>query len=227
MGVRINLNDFGESISVTKSNVFFSEHGNGTFFGGPIADFWIGLTNMINPPDWAWTDGTTLDYTNWRESPKKKPRNLNSCGSVARSDGRWNSDDCFKAKPFVCKVPNSDGAPMTTKPAPPITTRPQPATTRAPAPVVTTGGPASCPTGWTYFGPTQACYLLTPPLDWTTAEDYCVNRSAHLASIHNFVEFNFFDGKSNLKLLPVKILVSFKNLIQTGSGRVSAHSMPP
>lgn len=62
---------------------------------------WIGLTrhNAKNP--WMWSSGDTpglVDYTNWASLPTSQ-----KCGAV-RVDGKWLSEGCNTALPFVCQT---------------------------------------------------------------------------------------------------------------------------
>uniref|UniRef100_A0A914YPA2 C-type lectin domain-containing protein n=1 Tax=Panagrolaimus superbus TaxID=310955 RepID=A0A914YPA2_9BILA len=62
---------------------------------------------------------------------------------------------------------------------------------------ITSTSPATpvnpCPQNWTYFAPSSACfYSPLTDFNWTDAEEFCVNRSSHLVSIHSEEELYFF-----------------------------------
>uniref|UniRef100_A0A914PIG3 C-type lectin domain-containing protein n=1 Tax=Panagrolaimus davidi TaxID=227884 RepID=A0A914PIG3_9BILA len=138
-----------------------------------MTDFWIGLTNMMPGGNWTWTDGTPLDFTDWDNG---EPENItgNNCAGQSINGGIWKTDDCYKTKPYICKVDKTffDPPPQTTK-----------------YPIY-----ANCPFPFTYFQPTHSCYGVgnyTGPLNWTLGQQHCEAFGANLTSIHSVEELLF------------------------------------
>uniref|UniRef100_A0A914PM20 C-type lectin domain-containing protein n=1 Tax=Panagrolaimus davidi TaxID=227884 RepID=A0A914PM20_9BILA len=166
------------SIHDVFTNTLLAQQGGIYFHESTITDFWIGLNNMMPSGNWTWMDGTPLDFTDWAPG---EPKNVtgNNCATLSINDGYWRSENCFKTKPYICKVDKSFYEPSTT----PITT-------------TTSGYPAfvQCPYPFAYFQPTHSCYgvgSLTVPSNWSVAEQYCLGYGGHLASIHSVQEINF------------------------------------
>nr|P0DM39.1 RecName: Full=Snaclec alboaggregin-D subunit beta; Flags: Precursor [Trimeresurus albolabris] len=57
--------------------------------------FWIGVNNIWNGCNWQWSDGTGLDYKEWREQFE--------CLVAKTFDNQWWSMDCNSTYSFVCK----------------------------------------------------------------------------------------------------------------------------
>uniref|UniRef100_A0A914Z5M7 C-type lectin domain-containing protein n=1 Tax=Panagrolaimus superbus TaxID=310955 RepID=A0A914Z5M7_9BILA len=134
-------------------------------------DFWIGGTLLMHAGNWSWIDNSIFDFIDWN---KGEPQNIsgNGCISVSTVNGAWSSQDCFKAKPYICNV---------------ASTTPPP----------TNPSYLNCSLGWTYFQPTGSCYGVEMPnpgkLNWTAAEEYCEKSGAHLTSIHSWEEYSFIE----------------------------------
>uniref|UniRef100_A0AC34EZR5 C-type lectin domain-containing protein n=1 Tax=Panagrolaimus sp. ES5 TaxID=591445 RepID=A0AC34EZR5_9BILA len=111
-------------------------------------DFWIGGTLLMNAGNWSWIDNSTFDFSDWN---KGEPQNISGhgCISVSIVNGAWSSQDCFKQKPYICKL--SSKTPSPTNPS-----------------------YFNCTLGWTYFEPTGSCYGVEMPnpgkSNWTAAE---------------------------------------------------------
>ena len=58
----------------------------------------------------------------------------------------------------------------------------------------------TCPSEWTYFEESKACYKIITWSTWTTAESDCVAEGAHLASFHSAAENNFATCKLSFLL---------------------------
>jgi hypothetical protein len=83
------------------TNAWISQEASKYFHESTVINFWIGLTDLINPGNWSWTDGTLM---NFNETSFNKTLNGLDCISVTMANGQWQADDCFKAKPYVCKL---------------------------------------------------------------------------------------------------------------------------
>uniref|UniRef100_A0AC34FQ79 C-type lectin domain-containing protein n=1 Tax=Panagrolaimus sp. ES5 TaxID=591445 RepID=A0AC34FQ79_9BILA len=135
------------------------------------ANFWIGLNSFSSSRKWSWTDNSNFDFKEWASS---EPKNFTqSCGTVTIQNGLWTSDDCLKAKPFVCEVSANPIYPVY----------------------------ENCSIGWMYFEPTVSCYgrngygnngaFGNIYRNWTEAEKFCQSQNAHLVSIHSYDELKF------------------------------------
>uniref|UniRef100_A0AC34F046 C-type lectin domain-containing protein n=1 Tax=Panagrolaimus sp. ES5 TaxID=591445 RepID=A0AC34F046_9BILA len=154
---------FTNSLLAQEADIYFHE--------STVTDFWIGLTNLMPGGNWTWTDGTKFDFSAW-DSSEPKNATGNNCVTLSLSNGLWKADDCFKLKPFVCKIDKSFYEPSTTS-----------------YPVY-----ANCTYPFTYFEPTHSCYGVgnwTDPLNWTQGEQYCLGYNGHLTSIHSYQEQDF------------------------------------
>uniref|UniRef100_A0A914P937 C-type lectin domain-containing protein n=1 Tax=Panagrolaimus davidi TaxID=227884 RepID=A0A914P937_9BILA len=147
--------------------------GTQDFHGSTVVDFWIGLTTLVKPPTWSWTDGSAQNFTEWAPT---EPSNITAeaCAAISTTHGSWSAQDCFKMKPYVCAVPKVPSPPAFVK----------------------------CPVGWIYFQPTHSCFGLsyvqqTAPIayNWTMAEELCIKLGGHLPSFHSVDEFNVINCK--------------------------------
>uniref|UniRef100_A0AC35FYX8 C-type lectin domain-containing protein n=1 Tax=Panagrolaimus sp. PS1159 TaxID=55785 RepID=A0AC35FYX8_9BILA len=145
------------------ANALLAQEGIKALHTSTETDFWIGATNLMKPPTWNWTDGSTFDFTDWK---KGEPQNTsgNNCAVLSMTDGYWSAQDCFMQKPFVCKVPSTPNYPLN----------------------------YNCSAGWFYFAQTHSCYganAFAFRSNWTAAEKYCKDSGAILPSIHSYAEF--------------------------------------
>lgn len=135
---------------------------------------------MNNPNIWEWTDESKLDFLDWK---KGEPQNISgsNCMSLSTTDGYWSAQNCYNPKPFVCAVA-----------ATPTTATPM---------LSTISSIKNCSNGWTYFEPTDSCYVAFSPnnfpdRDWQWAENFCLTFGAHSPSIHSAEEQSFLHGKT-------------------------------
>uniref|UniRef100_A0AC34G894 C-type lectin domain-containing protein n=1 Tax=Panagrolaimus sp. ES5 TaxID=591445 RepID=A0AC34G894_9BILA len=80
-------------------NIFLSEEALIKYTESTDTDFWIGATNLMNPPNWTWMDGTAFEFSDWDNN--KTSTSGTDCGAAIMQGGKWIPDDCFKQKPYV------------------------------------------------------------------------------------------------------------------------------
>lgn len=151
----------------------FLEQANTDFPGS--AKLWIGATKTNNNTTWTWSDGSALDFIDWKANEVLNGTNVN-CAILNLVDGLWSAVNCYEQNPYICVTP-------------PISD------------VSTLSPPTSCDEGWLYFAPANACYLEfneTGVQTWQPAEAICVEHGAHLASLHSEEEAKWILGKIEL-----------------------------
>uniref|UniRef100_A0AC35F8F0 C-type lectin domain-containing protein n=1 Tax=Panagrolaimus sp. PS1159 TaxID=55785 RepID=A0AC35F8F0_9BILA len=79
-------------------NFFLIEIQKNTFTSD---DFWFGANSLSTTGNWSWMDNTPFDFSDWE---KGQPQNFTNCGIIRIQDAKWLSDDCFKSKPYICKI---------------------------------------------------------------------------------------------------------------------------
>ena len=142
------------------------------FSQSDVADFWIGVTDLLQPGRWANIDGSSRTYSNWE---KGQPSNMTDfdCGAMIISDGKWTTFNCYTSlKPFVCSVE----AQITESPT--VETQPK-----------------SCQPSWAFSNFTEYCYKIYQNETWTNAKVFCDVQGADLASIHSKDEALFVLGR--------------------------------
>uniref|UniRef100_A0A914DUK5 C-type lectin domain-containing protein n=1 Tax=Acrobeloides nanus TaxID=290746 RepID=A0A914DUK5_9BILA len=140
------------------------------FFANTSSTYWIGGSTMYLPGNWSWTDGTKFGYTNWGNG-QPNPANNTLCLMENYRVGKWYSDSCFRAKPYVCKFSNANSNSTQTT----TTARP----------------PTKCRNGWSLFNQTKRCYMVIHDVNFTQALSTCQNFSSNFVSIHSAQENNF------------------------------------
>ncbi|TKR67855.1 hypothetical protein L596_023939 [Steinernema carpocapsae] len=148
---------------------------------GGEGNFWLGAERS-NPQDaYAWSDGSAFTYQNWGQG---QPDKYNLCSMWDIYTKTWYSPYCSYSGGAVCKKLR---VPKPTVFCPEEcrvqTTCPTAGTTKAPL-------PEKCLLGWRQYG--NGCYLVNAKeMKWMAAENFCVSKDAHLASIHSLSENRF------------------------------------
>ena len=157
---------------------------------------------------WLWLHSDeVLTESFWSPGfPNEEPGNADDCGvMVVELDNFWWEDSSCLAPEVhhntvavICQC-DTDVASTTTTGASSTTTRiPEPTTVTATTTEVTTTTVKtttvtpgdSCPSGWQEFE--GHCYLLVEKFaTWANAENDCISKGGHLASIHSADENNF------------------------------------
>uniref|UniRef100_A0A914QNS9 C-type lectin domain-containing protein n=1 Tax=Panagrolaimus davidi TaxID=227884 RepID=A0A914QNS9_9BILA len=85
------------------TNTFIGQQAQSVFHESTVSDFWIGLTNFEHTKWWIWVDNSIFNFTEWASG---EPRNIsgNNCAALSLTSGFWRAEECYKSKPFVCRV---------------------------------------------------------------------------------------------------------------------------
>ncbi|XP_063953416.1 macrophage mannose receptor 1-like isoform X1 [Lytechinus pictus] len=142
-----------------------------------ISSTWIGISDNENDGSFAWSEGSSVGYTNW--SPNEPTDNANSpdCGSMmtAGGDGSWSTKNCFTLEAFVCKVRSSQPI-FPLDPNNPI---------------------GSCEAGWTLNR--DHCYkVVNNAAYFDDAEANCVSMGSHLTSVNDQEEQSFLSMRASM-----------------------------
>ncbi|XP_027722005.1 secretory phospholipase A2 receptor [Vombatus ursinus] len=150
-------------------------------------NWWIGLREERPYDGFHWRDGSPLIYQNWNDGGERSVNNQSQrCGFISSETGLWSNEDCSVSMSSICKrkkiwviekerdIPKRHGL---------------------------------CPKGWMYFD--YKCFLVEIPKDprhqktWKSAQNFCAEEDATLASIENeveqaFITMNLFGQKANV-----------------------------
>ena len=73
------------------------------------AGMWIGLNDVSAEGQFAWADGSTVDFENWQPGQPDDKDGNEDCVQVPHPNdptaGRWDDDTCSVDKYFLCKMP--------------------------------------------------------------------------------------------------------------------------
>ncbi|XP_054653069.1 galactose-specific lectin nattectin-like [Dunckerocampus dactyliophorus] len=62
---------------------------------------WIGFNDAVQEGVFVWTDGSTVDFTDWANNRPRTNDNLN-CAEINFRDEFWNDVGCRARRAFVC-----------------------------------------------------------------------------------------------------------------------------
>lgn len=83
--------------------------------------YWIGLSSLENRGVYKWTDGTTYNYTNLKQSSTtSNPAMIygdGRCVAISIKTGAWNNIVCNEENYFICKKINFNNITTTTLPS--------------------------------------------------------------------------------------------------------------
>ncbi|XP_059150343.1 macrophage mannose receptor 1-like isoform X2 [Physella acuta] len=138
--------------------------------------FWIGLSDRTKESSFEWIDGSPFDFSKWDNGEPNGFTSSEDCVEVNSVTRKWNDNNCFTSKPFVCSI--RSGVPLPS--APPT----QPTT------------PARCvDLSWSFYN--GSCYYISPVygpesrLSWFSARRKCHSLGADLVSIVSQDENDF------------------------------------
>uniref|UniRef100_A0A914QEI7 C-type lectin domain-containing protein n=1 Tax=Panagrolaimus davidi TaxID=227884 RepID=A0A914QEI7_9BILA len=156
-------------------NMFVNGEAGNFFTDSSTSDFWIGgIYNTISPGKWSWIDNSTFDFFDW---DKGQPQNTTDsvCASAIMNGAKWQSEDCFIDKPFVCEIKQL----LSTSPTTTTTT-------------TTTKKPNICPDSWIYYNSSNFCYKAFQMYKTCNACDWSVQAWIGLSRIAG--NFQWTDG---------------------------------
>nr|XP_039270230.1 uncharacterized protein LOC120344952 [Styela clava] len=131
---------------------------------------WIGLRDVALQ-QWAWSDGSTLNYVNWAPGEPNNYLESEGCAEMTAHDGNWNDDNCGLRQSYICMKNMNDVGGITFPPTIP----PE----------------GNCPSGYYRFGSkcwTYGGLASGDRLNWYDARQRCENISATLAVVENEYE---------------------------------------
>jgi hypothetical protein len=159
----------------------------------------ITLTVLGKEEHWIWSHSDeNLTDSFWGPSyPNTNIGNTDDCALMVSQLGTfwWQDSSCLtstvQSKTVAPLCQHEHMASQTSPTLPPSTTLPS-STTLPPS---TTTNP--CPSGWEEFE--AHCYMFSgkSTLNWENAENDCIHRGGHLASIHSRAEQDFVISISN------------------------------
>ncbi|VDO98411.1 unnamed protein product [Heligmosomoides polygyrus] len=121
------------------------------------ASFWIGL-NQLNGNVWGYTDGSSVNYTNW-QSANQSQSTAATCAVSTLPDGEWLQNPCSQSRPYVCAI--STIVPVVT--CPPCPTMECP----APPALAMSGNTYTDDADLTWIGLKQATFPDSKEWTWT------------------------------------------------------------
>nr|XP_057934022.1 galactose-specific lectin nattectin-like [Doryrhamphus excisus] len=71
---------------------------------GSFEPSWIGFNDLDLEGEFVWTDGSTVDFTDWANNRPRTNANLN-CVEINFRGETWNDRGCRAGRPSVCARP--------------------------------------------------------------------------------------------------------------------------
>ncbi|XP_039359300.1 C-type lectin domain family 3 member A isoform X2 [Mauremys reevesii] len=68
-----------------------------------IADFWLGITDMVNEGKFVDVNGMALNYFNWDRSQPNGGKHENCVLFSQSSQGKWGDEVCRTVKRYICE----------------------------------------------------------------------------------------------------------------------------
>jgi len=98
-----SIHDLSENDFVTSTMVGLGVSGR----------FWSGLNDRSTEGDYAWLDGSTVDFSYFNCSATATlSTGSEDCANIIASSKCWDDDDCSgHSFAYVCKAPHTDGCP--------------------------------------------------------------------------------------------------------------------
>uniref|UniRef100_A0A1I7TNR8 C-type LECtin n=1 Tax=Caenorhabditis tropicalis TaxID=1561998 RepID=A0A1I7TNR8_9PELO len=152
-------------------NNYFAQQSKNNTLNGFV---WLGAQasshDLTNASSWKWTDHSSFDFQNYQAG---QPADLAStaCMMFSSSTGKWFTANCISPNPFICSYDTVIVVPATSAPQ---------------------GVKNHCPSRYYWLSATDSCYhVIISPMDYTQANQDCVNRGDQLASVHSDYENDF------------------------------------
>ncbi|XP_071745264.1 macrophage mannose receptor 1 [Lepeophtheirus salmonis] len=135
---------------------------------------WMGVNGLNENEEYRWTDGTPMNFVNWKGDDSGEHSSMKSCGEMLiREGGLWQKSHCGIKRRFICKKPQHGSFPS---PAPPIIPR------------------GHCKVGLPeYLG---YCYSISvQEFNWSDARKNCLSSKSDLVSVHSIKEMSFLTSR--------------------------------
>ncbi|GFV23925.1 macrophage mannose receptor 1 [Trichonephila clavipes] len=156
-------------------------------YGSLPHPYWIGLYLDLETGTYKWSDGSPLDYQNWAPGhPNHRDKRL-GCVAMDADATHWISSLCGIVSWFVCKAPK-----VANPPAAVLPTREPLISCNGPSPTSRYSSVEMSISGAKFYYYKGYCYSVVSSLyNWHRAKQFCEDKGASLASIHNDEEIGF------------------------------------
>ncbi|XP_054706154.1 macrophage mannose receptor 1-like isoform X2 [Uloborus diversus] len=144
---------------------------------GHYRGLWFGLKRGEDDI-FRWSDGSVMRYTNWNYNEPKLQSRTKFCVKHGAISATWELDYCGVKRWFVCKAPKVQVQKIPDRPV----------IQKEPCNITDV---SVYSTQWYLHG--DYCYMAheDAKYTWDTANTFCKDNGAHLASIHSFNETDF------------------------------------